>query len=120
MKKPENWQVKLLCLLLFAGLLAVWYAFRLPCVPRWLTGIPCPTCGLTRAWLAALQLDFGTALRQYPMFWSVPVLVLFLLYDGKLFLSRKVNNWILGMILAGILLIYFARLFGFLGALAPL
>jgi len=120
MKKPERPWLKLCLLAGFAGLFALWYFLDLPCIPRTLTGIPCITCGLTRAWLAAFRLDFGTAFRQYPMFWSVPVLMLYILFDGRLFSRRKVNAWVLGLILAGIFLIYLARLFGFLGALLPL
>lgn len=120
MKKPENLRRKLGFLAGFAGLLAVWYFLELPCIPRALTGIPCPACGLTRSWLCVFRLDLSGAFLQYPMFWSVPVLVLYFLYDGQLFLSSKLNGWILGMTIVGIFLIYFARLFGFLGALLPL
>ena len=118
--KPEKLLLKLGLLAAFAALFALWYFLDLPCRPRAITGIPCPGCGMTRAWLAALQLDFGTAFRQYPMFWSIPLLALFALYDGKLFAHRKINDLILGILLAGILLIYLARLFGFLGILLPL
>lgn len=120
MKKPKNLRQNLLLLLLFGFFLAVWYFFDLPCIPRAITGIPCITCGLTRAWLAALRLDLVTAFRQYPMFWSVPVLMLYILFDGRLFSSRKINNWVLGLILAGIFLSYLARCFDFLGILLPL
>lgn len=37
------------------------------CIARILFGIPCPACGLTRAALAALRLDFATALRWNPL-----------------------------------------------------
>lgn len=120
MRKPENLRLKLGLLAAFAALLALWYFFDLPCIPKTITGIPCPGCGVTRAWLAALRLDFSTAFRQYPMFWSIPLLALFAVYDGKLFSHRKTNNLILGILLAGILVIYLARLFGFLGRLLPL
>lgn len=120
MKKPAHLTRKLFVLGLYGALLFVWIYFRLPCVLRSLTGIPCPTCGLTRAWLYALHLDFGSALRMYPMFWAVPLLVLFLLYDGQLFANPKCNYWCLGVLLAGIILIWLARLFGFLGGLSPL
>ena len=120
MKKPANFKGKLLCLMLSGGLFGLWYHFRLPCVPRTLTGIPCITCGLTRAWLYALHLDFLSALRQYPMFWAVPILALFFLWDGKLFRRRGVNVWVLGILLAGMLLSYLLRLFGFHGVLLPL
>ena len=120
MKKPEKLGLKLIGLAVFALLLLIWNIWDLPCGLRALTGIPCPTCGLTRAWLCAFRLDFSGAFRQYPMFWSIPVLILFLIFDGRLLPNQKCNNWVLGLSVAGIFLIWLARLFGFLGALSPL
>ena len=120
LKKLEKLRRNLLLLLLYAGLLAVWYFFDLPCIPRWLTGIPCPTCGMTRAWMSVFRLDLAGAFLQHPMFWSIPVLGLYLLFDGQLFPNPKLNGWVLGITLAGLVILWTARLFGFLGALAPL
>ena len=39
----------------------VLYLLDIGCVFRLMTGIPCPGCGMTRAWLAALRLDFAAA-----------------------------------------------------------
>jgi len=119
-KKPEKLGWKILCLAGFLLLLALWYIFDLPCAFRYVTGIPCITCGMTRAWTAALSGDLWAAFRQHPMFWSIPVLVVFLFYDGQIFPNRKGNILTLGLIVAGIFILYFARLFGFLGALSPL
>ena len=119
-KKPEKLGWKLAGLAVFLLLLLIWYWWEIPCIPRLLTGIPCPTCGLTRAWLCVLQLDLGGAFSQYPMFWAIPVLGLYLLFDGSLFPNTRWNNWFLGLLIAGILLIWLARVFGFLGALSPL
>jgi hypothetical protein len=119
-KKPANLKQKLWLLGLYILLLFIWFYFQLPCVLRSLTNIPCITCGLTRAWLYALHLDFRSAFLQYPMFWAVPILVLFLLYDGQLFGNRKVNFWCLGILLSGMVLIWLARIFDFLGSLMPL
>ena len=38
-----------------------------PCVFRGLTGVPCPTCGTTRAATAILNGDLGTALAANPL-----------------------------------------------------
>jgi len=119
-KKPEKLGLKLAGLAVFVLLLLTWYLLDLPCVLRTITGIPCPTCGLTRAWLCTFRLDFSGAFLQYPMFWSIPVLILFLIFDGRLLPNQKCNNWVLGLSVAGIFLIWLARLFGFLGALSPL
>ncbi|MFR7750789.1 MAG: DUF2752 domain-containing protein [Collinsella sp.] len=57
---------------LFVAWLAL-YLLDIGCVFRLMTGIPCPGCGMTRAWLAALRLDFATAFAYHPLFWVVPI-----------------------------------------------
>lgn len=42
-------------------------ACRVPCVLKSLAGIPCPTCGLTRAAAALARGDFAGALRLQPL-----------------------------------------------------
>ena len=44
----------------------------IPCVFKLVTGIPCPACGLSRAFLYAARLDFLAALRMNILF--LPVL----------------------------------------------
>ena len=39
-----------------------------PCPMRYLTGFPCPACGMTRANLLAIRLDFAGAFRMHPLF----------------------------------------------------
>lgn len=57
---------------LFVAWLAL-YLLDIGCVFRLMTGIPCPGCGMTRAWLAALRLDFAAAFAYHPLFWMVPI-----------------------------------------------
>lgn len=48
--------------------------FRGAC-PIWLVvGLPCPACGMTRAFSAVMQLDFAGAFRMHPLWWLVPLL----------------------------------------------
>lgn len=76
----------------FAGsLLALIGLLQRPCLFYALFCVPCISCGMSRAWLSAFRLDFGGAFAVHPMFWSVPVLLLYVLFDGKLF-SRKYAN----------------------------
>ena len=120
MKKPEKLRLKLIFLAGFLGLLVLWYVWDLPCVLRSVTGIPCVTCGMTRAWLCLFRLDIRGAFLQHPMFWAVPLLVLYLMYDGKLFAKGNLDRWILILVPSAMILLWLARLFGFLGALTPL
>ncbi len=45
------------------------------CPIRYLTGVPCPGCGMTRAWLSALHGDLAAAFAYHPLFWAVPLAV---------------------------------------------
>lgn len=98
------------------GVLLVWVALRLPCPVRWLSGVPCPACGMSRACLAALRLDFSTAMAFHPMFWSVPLLFLFVWKDGRLF-KRPLCNWLFaGALLGGFVVCWLLRLAGVVSA----
>lgn len=98
------------------GVLMVWVALRLPCPVRWLSGVPCPACGMSRACLAALRLDFSAAMAFHPMFWSVPLLFLFVWKDGRLF-KRPLCNWLFGgALLGGFVVCWLLRLAGVVSA----
>lgn len=47
-----------------------------------ITGLPCLTCGMSRAWLCALSGNLGQAFFWHPLFWTVPLLALILIFFG--------------------------------------
>ena len=49
------------------------------CPIKFITGISCAGCGMSRAWLAFLQLDMAKAFAYHPLFWLVPITVIVLL-----------------------------------------
>ena len=59
------------------------------CPIKYLTGVPCPGCGLSRALAALLRLDFRTALRFHPMVFVLPPVVLYALFGKKPLLGSK-------------------------------
>lgn len=109
-KLPSRFGVKLIILGIFIGILLFWVTMDWPCLFRRITGIPCIGCGLSRAWLAALRLDFCDAFRHHPMFWSIPVLMLLALFDGKLFRKGIWNRILLILLPAGLIVCYIIRL----------
>ena len=119
MRKPKRLRLKLVCIAGFFLLFGIWYAFSLPCLFQALLGIPCPGCGMSRAWFCAFRLDFGSAFGYHPMFWCVPVLFGLFVFDGQLLPGKRANNLLIGILAAGIFITYLARIFGFLGGLPP-
>jgi len=46
------------------------------CVFMSFIGVPCPGCGLTRAYASLFSLDIRSAFIWHPMFWAVPVFII--------------------------------------------
>jgi hypothetical protein len=90
-------------LILLAGcaVLALYCALDIQCIFRRIFGVICPGCGMTRAILACLRLDFPAALRYHPMVLTLPVLFIYFIMDGNVFKRRKVNIAVLAAICAG-------------------
>ena len=60
------------------------------CPFKKITGLPCPACGTTRAWVAAFHLDFKAAFHYHPLFPILPPMVLYMFCGKKpLFGSEK-------------------------------
>ena len=58
------------------------YMKLIGCPIRWATGIPCAGCGMTRAWIAVLHLDFQKAYYYHPLY-PLPLIALLLFWAKK-------------------------------------
>ena len=96
---------KLIVLLIFAAVVAVMYILKAPCVFELLLGVQCPSCGMTRAWLALLRFDVVGAFEYHSLFWTLPVVAVFFWLDGKLFKW----NWLNYTVMIGIAVLYLIR-----------
>ena len=54
------------------------------CPIKFVTGISCAGCGMSRAWMAFFQLDIAKAFAYHPLFWLVPIAVIVLLCKYKI------------------------------------
>ena len=75
-------------------------------------GICCPFCGMTRAHLAALRLDFSTAMYYNPVFYLGVPCIFFMVHE-KLFAPKydRVRKIIAGVLLGIIVAVYIFRVF---------
>ena len=67
----------------FAAVL-LFFIFIYQCPIYLLFGIRCPGCGITRAYISALQFDFSAAFAHHPLFFIVAPLISYILFKSKL------------------------------------
>lgn len=53
-----------------------WLGSGTKCVIKNVTGIPCPSCGMTRSYLHVLEGDFSAAFYDHPLFFTVPFILI--------------------------------------------
>ncbi len=81
------------------------------CLIRLTTGLPCPTCGMTRAALSLLRLDFRTAFTYHPMiFVVIPALIsgAILILTGKASKKRHLP-WLIALAVS-LFIVYVVRM----------
>ncbi len=71
------------------------------CPIKFITGISCAGCGMSRAWIALLHFDIVSAFYYHPLFW-MPVFVLIL------YLMKKKIPW--GPIIVLFIVVYIIRM----------
>lgn len=98
MKRIKNIKEKIIITAVILIFVAVLYALRAPCPIYYFTKIECFGCGMTRALVAALKFQFAIAFSYHAMFWSVPILYLAFLLDGKIFKKRWLNITLFALI----------------------
>lgn len=64
-------------------------ALDISCVFKHFLGIPCPGCGITRAALSVLRLDFLAALKYNPFIFALPYIFIYIFFDLK---PKKVHD----------------------------
>ncbi|HEY5561481.1 MAG TPA: DUF2752 domain-containing protein [Clostridiaceae bacterium] len=85
--------------------------FHIGCLVKDVIGLPCPGCGLTRATLAFLRLDFKTAFHYHPLFWlATPVLIVSIYGKKPLFNSKKIEIIIYVTVGIAFIVVYIYRM----------
>ncbi|MBR2223847.1 MAG: DUF2752 domain-containing protein [Christensenellaceae bacterium] len=107
----RNLKNKLIITAIYLLAAALLYLSGIGCVFRYFLGIICPGCGMTRALLSALRLDFAAAWNYHPMFWSVPILYLYFIFEEKLFRNRAFSITLFSIIGTGFAINWIYSLF---------
>lgn len=84
------------------------------CLIRGLTGIPCPSCGMSRAITAAINGDIINAFKFHPLFWLPFILFVLIVFKRKLF-----KQIIIGAIIL-IMIVYIFRMLMFFPDIEPM
>lgn len=98
----------LISIALIIAVYAVMQCFGITCPIKYITGISCAGCGMTRAWIALLHLDFSTAFMYHPLFFLPPLALILFLCRAKL--NKKVYYFCWGVILAAFIIVYLYRM----------
>ena len=92
-------------LVFFIMLLIIILAFNklLICPFDYITGIPCPLCGITRSMLCLFELDFSGAF-YYHALWPLVIIFVPLYCILKMDFKKSIISVMCGVILAGIIM----------------
>lgn len=74
MSKDKKELAIFIILLGFASLVIVSQTQKSICIIYNTSGIPCPSCGITRAFLSVVKFNFAQAFKFHPLFPVVPIL----------------------------------------------
>ncbi len=85
-------------------------AAGISCPIKFLTGISCAGCGMTRACLSALRFDFTAAFEYHPLWITLPFTAFFLIFF-KLKKNEKAFDITLFVFAFIMFAVYFYRLF---------
>ena len=110
MNRPKHPFIVILATLAVLVLLAVRQKLGINCPAREYLGIPCPTCGMTRATKALLRLDLLAALKHHPLVFTLPILYWTLATELAPFKSKRANRITVVSLVAAFLAVWAAKL----------
>lgn len=89
------------------AVIAVFY-YAVGCPIRWLTGISCPSCGMTRAVFSLLTFDLGAAFYYHPLVFLLPIALITYLFRKRL--PKKLTQVLFWLFIAVFIAVYVYRI----------
>lgn len=84
-------------------------SFGVTCPIKYITGISCAGCGMSRAWIALLHFNIHEAFMYHPLFFLPPVVVIFMLLKSKI--NIKFYKIFMFTIAGAFVIVYLYRMF---------
>ena len=83
-------------------------SFGVTCPIKYITGISCAGCGMSRAWISLLHFNIHDAFMYHPLFFLPPVVVIVMLLKSKI--NIKIYKIIIFTIIIMFAIVYICRL----------
>ncbi|URZ17536.1 DUF2752 domain-containing protein [Clostridium felsineum] len=103
--------IKVIEYIKFGLAMVVLYAFfslvGIGCPIKFLTGISCPGCGMTRAWIRLLHLDIKGAFYYHPLFFVPAIYIFIFLFKEKI--PNKIYKILIGIAVVLFITVYIFR-----------
>lgn len=90
-------------------LYAIMHLAGITCPIKYVTGVSCAGCGMTRAYLALLRLDFAGAFYYHPLFWLLPVAGIIFWLRNRI--PRQCYRFLFVLIILVYIIVYLYRMF---------
>lgn len=84
-------------------------SFGVTCPIKYITGISCAGCGMSRAWIALLHFNIHDAFMYHPLFFLPPVAVIIMLMKSKI--NIKIYKIFIFTIAGAFVIVYLYRMF---------
>ena len=84
-------------------------SFGVTCPIKYITGISCAGCGMSRAWIALLHFNIHEAFMYHPLFFLPPVVVIVMLLKSKI--NIKIYKIFMFTIAGAFVIVYLYRMF---------
>ena len=84
-------------------------SFGVTCPIKYITGISCAGCGMSRAWIALLHFNIHDAFMYHPLFFLPPVVVIVMLLKSKI--NIKIYKIFMFTMVGAFVIVYLYRMF---------
>ena len=84
-------------------------SFGVTCPIKYITGISCAGCGMSRAWIALLHFNIHEAFMYHPLFFLPPVVVIVMLLKSKI--NLKFYKIFMFTMAGAFVIVYLYRMF---------